>query len=151
MSSENKAKAITLPPCMDPLTLHSYQHPECSQGDSVGRHTYCSEPGLPWVNWMPRPRLLKNLSICPPAWEPHESLKGCAWLRHHQGGRKRVSWPCCVTWTLSSGSCRGVACLLCGSHGSTYRVSPCACVHSTVREGPGWGPSLLVCGRLPWF
>ena len=102
-------------------------------------------------NWMPRPRLLKNLSICPPAWEPHESLKGCAWLRHRQGGRKRVSWPCCVTWTLSSGSCRGVACLLCGSHGSTYRVSPCACMHSTVREGPAWGPSLLVCGRLSWF
>lgn len=53
-------------------------------------------------NWMPRPRLLKNLSISPPAWEPHESLKGCAWLGHRQGGWKRVSWPCRVTRTLSS-------------------------------------------------
>ena len=53
-------------------------------------------------NWMPRPRLLKNLCVCPPAWEPHESPKGCVWLRHCRGGWKQVSWPCCVTWTLSS-------------------------------------------------
>lgn len=133
----NKARAIWLPP-RTVLILHSHLHPAFLWSDSGSR--VLSAPGDRRQGQIAEDRPLLPLG----GGLRHAEAAPCL-AQVRRGGRKWVSWPRCITGTLSS-VCPSQLCAVQGS-----LLFPEAHPVHTEMAARAQGPAAPVCLGPPWF